>query len=98
MRDAGGQLAKRGELLRLHQAVLRGPQILQRFRQFARARFRTFKQPRILDRDHSLVGEGGHQLDLLVGERSYVCPRQGEHADRDAFPQHRNRQHRPKAA
>ena len=30
MRDAGGQLAERGKLLRLDEAVLRGPQILQR--------------------------------------------------------------------
>ena len=32
--DAGGQLAERGELLGLHQTVLRGAQILQRLRQF----------------------------------------------------------------
>ena len=30
VRDAGGQLAERGELLRLDEAVLRGAQILQR--------------------------------------------------------------------
>ena len=30
VRDAGGQLAKRGELLGLDQAILRGPQLLQR--------------------------------------------------------------------
>ena len=28
------------------------------------------EQPHVLDRDHRLVGEGGDQLDLLVGERS----------------------------
>ena len=27
------------------------------------------EQPRILDSDHRLVGEGGHQLYLLFGER-----------------------------
>ena len=27
------------------------------------------EQPHVLDRDHRLVGEGGDQLDLLVGER-----------------------------
>ena len=31
VRDAGGELTKRRELLRLDEAVLRGPQILQRF-------------------------------------------------------------------
>ena len=35
--DAGGELAERGELLGLHQAVLRGPQFLQRLRQFGGA-------------------------------------------------------------
>ena len=35
VRDAGGQLTERGQLLRLDQAVLRGAQILQRLRQFA---------------------------------------------------------------
>ena len=37
MRDAGGELAERGELLRLHQAILGGAQILQRCGEFARA-------------------------------------------------------------
>src|SRR5262249_28362005 len=37
--DPGGQLAERGKLLRLDEAVLRGPQILQRLRQFARTSF-----------------------------------------------------------
>ena len=55
--DAGGQLAERSELLGLHQAVLRSAQILQRFRQLARALLFGFEQPHILDRDHRLVGE-----------------------------------------
>ena len=66
--DAGGQLAERGELLRLHQPVLRGPQILQRFRQIGRALAQFVQQPRVLDRDDGLSGEVLHQLDLLVGE------------------------------
>src|SRR5262249_19946937 len=36
---------------------------------FARARLHLVEQPHVLDRDHRLVGEGGYQLDLLVGER-----------------------------
>ena len=58
VRDAGGQLAERGELLGLHQAVLGGPQIFQRLCQFARARFDAFKKANVLDRDRRLVGEG----------------------------------------
>ena len=27
------------------------------------------EQPHVLDCDHGLIGEGGHELDLLVGER-----------------------------
>ena len=37
MRDAGGELTERGQLLRLHKAVLRVAQVFQRLRQFARA-------------------------------------------------------------
>ena len=51
VRDAGSQLAERGELLRLDQTVLRGPQILQRPRPVRGARFNAFEQPRILDGD-----------------------------------------------
>ena len=42
--------------------------LLQRLAQFG-------QQPRILDRDHRLVGEGAHQFDLPLGERlrSLAC-------------------------
>ena len=43
VRDASGQLAERGELLRLDEAVLGGAQVLQRFRQFAGAGFHVFE-------------------------------------------------------
>ncbi len=68
--DARRQLTKRGELLCLDKAILSGAQVLKRFRQFPGALLLRFKQPRILDGDHSLVGEGLSQLDLLKGERS----------------------------
>src|SRR5450755_3707969 len=55
----GCQLAERGELLGLHQAILRGPQVLQRLRQFTRAGLNTLEQPHILYRDDRLIGEGG---------------------------------------
>ena len=44
-------------------AVLRGPQILQRFRQFARTGLHAFEQARILDRHHRLVCKGLQQVD-----------------------------------
>ena len=93
MRDAGGQLAERGELFGLHQAVLRGPQVLQRFRQFARAGFHAFEQPHVLDRDHRLVGEGGDQLDLLVAKRLHCTTRQQNHADWISFAQEGDAEH-----
>ena len=68
VRDAGGELTKRGELLRLHQTILRGAQVLQRRRQFARARFHAFEQPDILHRDRRLVGEHREELDLFIRE------------------------------
>ena len=58
VRDAGGELAERGELLRLHEAVLRGPQILERARQLLGPCLHLLEQPHVLDRDHRLVGEG----------------------------------------
>ena len=34
------------------------------------------EQPRVLDRDDRLVGEGAHQLDLPLGERLDPLPRE----------------------
>ena len=51
VRDAGGELTERGELLRLNQAVLCGTQFLQRLRQFARARFNAFEQAGVFNRE-----------------------------------------------
>ena len=56
-------LARRAEpvkLLRLGEAIPRGPQVLQRLRQFARAGFRAVEQARILDRHHRLVCKGSN--------------------------------------
>ena len=83
---------------RLDQAVLRGAQILQRFRQFARARLNALEQPHVLDRDRRLVGEGRDQLDLLVGEWPHFRARQGQDADRDALAQHRDAENRAEIA
>ncbi len=56
------------------------------------------EQAYILDRDHRLVGEGGHQLDLPVGERPHHGARQRQHADRDALAQQRNAEQRAERA
>ena len=67
MGDAGGELAERGELLGLHQAILRGAQVVERQRQFAGSLLNLIEQANILDRDHGLVGEGRDQIDLALG-------------------------------
>src|SRR5215475_777966 len=46
--DTGGQLTKRGKLLCLDEAILCGPQVLQRGGQFACARLHAFKQTDVL--------------------------------------------------
>ena len=55
------------------------------------------EQPRVLDRDHGLVGEGLHQVDVGLGERLDPAAQQRDHADRLAIAQHRHRQHRAEA-
>ena len=70
--DPSRQLTERSELLRLDQAVLGGPQILQRFRQFAGASFYAFEQAHVLDRDRGLVRKCRYQFNLLVSERSHL--------------------------
>ena len=51
------------------------------------------EQPHVLDRDHGLVGEGGDQLDLFLGERTNRTARQYEHPDEIAFAQERHAEH-----
>ena len=48
------------------------------------------EQSRVLDGDDGLVGEGGHEVDLLVGERAGFGPVDEEHADQVVLPQHRD--------
>ena len=87
MRDTGGQLPERSELLRLDQAVLRGSQIIKRLRQFAGALLLGLKKPHIFDRDHGLVGEQLDQLDLLLSKWPNVLALQSYNADGRSFPQ-----------
>ena len=53
------------------------------------------EQPRVLDGDDGLVGEGTHQLDLALAERLYALARKSERADRLALPEQRHSQDRP---
>ena len=64
MGDAGGELAERGELLRLDQAVLRLAQVVERGGELLRARLHLVEQAHVLDRDDRLIGEGLDDLDL----------------------------------
>ena len=59
------------------------------FGEFPRALLLRFKQSGILDGDYRLVSEGLDQLDLLVGERTYGCALQDEHANRHPLSQKR---------
>ena len=68
VRDAGGELAERGELLGLDKAILCGAQFFQRHRQFARAGFHAFKQARILNREHRLCRERLKQINGVFRE------------------------------
>ena len=63
VRDAGGQLAKRGELFRLHQPFLCGAKFLQRSRKFARSGLHVLEKAGVLDRDDRLCREGLEEVD-----------------------------------
>jgi hypothetical protein len=57
------------------------------FLDLARARLDLVEQPHVLDRDHRLVGEGGDQLDLLIGEWLDGGAHQANDADRHTIAQ-----------
>ena len=82
MRDAGGELAERGELLGLDQAVLRGAQILERLRQFARARLHLSNRRTFSIAITAWSAKVCDKLDLLVGEGPQLVRAQSEDADR----------------
>ena len=52
-------------------------------------------QPRVLDRDHRLIGEGADKFDLPVGERLDPLAREHDDADRLAFAQQRHAERGP---
>jgi len=55
--------------------------VFERFFEVVRAGLQFAKQPRVLDRNHSLVGKGSNQFDLPVRERLYSCPVEIDRAD-----------------
>ena len=62
-----------------------GGLLLQRF-------LRLVEQPRVLDRDHRLIGEGAQQAELLVVEAHVRLARDGDHAHALPLPHHRRHQ------
>ena len=68
MRDAGGELAERGEFFGLHQAVLRGAEIVEGLRQVRGALLHFLEQLDIRNGDDGLIGEGLQELDMVIGE------------------------------
>ena len=77
-----------------HAQYLRGRGLLlQRLRELRRPRLHLVEQPHVLDRDHRLVGKGGDQFDLLLGEWAHAGSLQHDDTDWRSFPQKRDAQH-----
>ena len=74
MRNAGGELAKRGEFFGLNQALLCCAKLFQRSRQFLRSLAKLVQQPRIFNCDHGLVGKVGDELRIPFAERLNFLP------------------------
>ena len=66
-----------------------------RARQLARACLQLREQPRVLDGDHDLVGEGLEDRDLLVREEMHLGAAESHRADRHAFPDQRDTERGP---
>ena len=67
-----------------------GGLLLQRLGELGRALAHLVEQPHVLDRDHRLVGEGRHQVDLRVGEGVHFIAGEGEDANRCPLTQERH--------
>ena len=65
--------------------------LLQRFAQL-------IEQAGVLDRNHGLRRKAGDQLDLLVGEGTYLLAVDGEDADEFLLLEHRNVENGPEAS
>ena len=71
-----------------------GGLLLQRLGEVGGALAQFCQKPRILDGDHCLVGEGGHQPDLLFGERFHRGAQQANDTDRHTVAQQRDPEQR----
>ena len=69
--------------------------MLQGFAQFCIAFLQFLEQPHILDGDHSLIGEGFKQFDLLFGERADLHAADMNRPDGNSLAQKWRGQHRP---
>ena len=74
------------------------PKLAHRASEILGPGFEFLEQPHVLDGDHRLVGERGHQLDLLGGERLHPGSCQRHHADDTSLPKQGNSQHGAVAA
>jgi hypothetical protein len=66
--------------------------LLQRFRKLAGAHLHFLKQTDALNGDHGLIGKGGDQIDLSLGEGFLIQTGEREHADDFAVAQQRDRE------
>ena len=64
--------------------------LLQGFGEILGALLQFVEQPRILDGDDGLVGEGLQQLNVMVRERAGLGAGNGDDADRDRAAHHRD--------
>ena len=55
--------------------------LLQRFREVARARLHLVEQPNVADGDDGLIGKGLQQLDMVIVEAAWLCPRNRNEAN-----------------
>ena len=92
MRDAGGELAERGHLLRLHQPVLGAAQIGQRGLGGGARAAGFLEQPRVLDREHGLSGEGLQQGGDGRRKAAVGAPADHQPAEHLVVTQQRHRQ------
>ena len=76
------------------QDVRSGGLPLERLLQFGRTSPLRLEQPRVLDGDHGLVGEGLHERDLRVAEWLHHRLGEGQHANRLALAQKWDRKQR----
>jgi len=64
--------------------------VFERFFEVARTGLQFAEQPRILDRDDRLVGEGAHQLDLTLGVWFHPLPLEINRAEHRPLAQKRH--------